>query len=213
MSTVVVEGTMMEALGMFGARCLNFASSVRTCTAAAILARQAVKCSVRCPWAMLMLHCLASVTSRAEHVFDRSCAPARARRASVDRSMVSRRCVYSNEYWMFPAKWGSRPPSRRPDTRSTPAGTCLASCSGDKTVRLWEKLPDTGQWYCKTVLQETHSKTVRGVAWSPGGRSLATASFDGTTAIWNRTPIGWDQVCEPVRHAAARASAVSSVRC
>ncbi|KAK1309729.1 hypothetical protein QJS10_CPA08g01483 [Acorus calamus] len=69
----------------------------------------------------------------------------------------------------------------------------LASCSGDKSVRIWQKTP-SGVWDCKAVLDETHTRTVRSCAWSPSGKMLATASFDATTAIWERVGSDFDCV-------------------
>lgn len=77
----------------------------------------------------------------------------------------------------------------------SPAGDLLASCSGDKTVRMWARDPASGRWHCAAVLEDAHSRTVRAASWSPSGRQLATASFDRTTAIWQRLgAAGWENV-------------------
>ncbi|KAF5926158.1 hypothetical protein HPG69_011284 [Diceros bicornis minor] len=76
-----------------------------------------------------------------------------------------------------------------PDSRCwflawNPAGTLLASCGGDRRVRIWGTEGDS--WICKSVLSEGHQRTVRKVAWSPCGNYLASASFDATTCIWKK---------------------------
>ena len=64
------------------------------------------------------------------------------------------------------------------------AGNSIASCSGDKTVRVWQKQGQSDTWICSAILEETHHRSIRCSSWSPDGRYLATASFDATTAIW-----------------------------
>ncbi|CCM00729.1 uncharacterized protein FIBRA_02769 [Fibroporia radiculosa] len=80
-----------------------------------------------------------------------------------------------------------------------PTKPILASCSADKTVRLYTyrtnlisgdseataNLPSlTFSHY--TTIPTGHSKTVRAIAWSPSGKTLATASFDSNIGIWEQ---------------------------
>ena len=74
----------------------------------------------------------------------------------------------------------------------SPDGTLLASCGGDKNVRIWAKEYGPGgteghsKWFSLCVLDEAQRRTVRCVKWSHCGRMLAATSFDSTTAIWRR---------------------------
>uniref|UniRef100_A0A8C3CIU9 Probable cytosolic iron-sulfur protein assembly protein CIAO1 n=1 Tax=Cairina moschata TaxID=8855 RepID=A0A8C3CIU9_CAIMO len=74
----------------------------------------------------------------------------------------------------------------------SPGGGLLASCGGDRTVRLWAR--EGPGWACRAVLGEGHQRTVRRVAWSPCGSYLASASFDATTCIWKKGDDGFECV-------------------
>ena len=54
-------------------------------------------------------------------------------------------------------------------------GKHLASCSADKTIRLWKYDSESGTCSPVCVLQGAHTRTVRSSAWAPGGKKLGIA--------------------------------------
>ncbi|KAJ3517507.1 hypothetical protein NLJ89_g455 [Agrocybe chaxingu] len=87
-----------------------------------------------------------------------------------------------------------------------PKKPTLASCSADKTVRLYSyssapcshstNLDDANtsshahehplRFEHISTIPTGHAKTVRSVAWAPSGETLATASFDSNIGIWEK---------------------------
>lgn len=65
----------------------------------------------------------------------------------------------------------------------SPTGNLLASCSGDKTVRLWKQNSES-KFICQDILDGQHSRTIRCCEFDHTGKVLACASFDGSTSIW-----------------------------
>jgi cytosolic iron-sulfur protein assembly protein CIAO1 len=75
-----------------------------------------------------------------------------------------------------------------------PVRPLLASCSADKSVRLYgyreqevHENPPTLKFSFNSVIDTGHAKAVRTLAWSPSGNTLATGSFDSNVAIWQQT--------------------------
>ena len=87
------------------------------------------------------------------------------------------------------------------DVTWNPVQSLLASCSGDRSIRLWSyqsTLPFSSSppavsnppadvtFASANELTTGHRKTVRSVAWAPSGKTLAAGSFDSTVSIWER---------------------------
>jgi len=68
-----------------------------------------------------------------------------------------------------------------------PVKPLLASCSADKSVRLFSYNGSPELKFSNVATISTgHTKTVRAVAWAPSGNTLATASFDSNVGIWEQ---------------------------
>ncbi|KAJ3299959.1 cytosolic iron-sulfur protein assembly [Borealophlyctis nickersoniae] len=76
-----------------------------------------------------------------------------------------------------------------------PTTAVLASCSGDKSVKIWKRDPPSGTWVCVDSIDDAHKRTIRSVAFAPSGKFLATASFDASTAIWEKEGDGGEFEC------------------
>lgn len=72
-----------------------------------------------------------------------------------------------------------------------PGGDLLATCSMDRTAKLW----DATRGDCLQVL-EGHCGCVCSLAFSPDGHQLVTGSIDGTARLWSLEGGGCQQVME-----------------
>ncbi|KIY68704.1 WD40 repeat-like protein [Cylindrobasidium torrendii FP15055 ss-10] len=67
-----------------------------------------------------------------------------------------------------------------------PTKPLLASCSGDRSVRLYSYSPSALDFRLAASIPTGHTKSVRAVAWAPSGKTLVTASFDANIGVWER---------------------------
>jgi WD40 repeat protein len=65
----------------------------------------------------------------------------------------------------------------------------MASCGGDKAIRVWGQSRLSGAWTCLATLDDGQQRTIRSLAWSPCARFIASVSFDATTAIWEHVAV------------------------
>lgn len=65
-------------------------------------------------------------------------------------------------------------------------GKYLASCGGDRTIKIWSRSDDFTEFQCICTLEDIHKRTIRAVSWSPCGNFIAACSFDASTSIYKK---------------------------
>ena len=62
-----------------------------------------------------------------------------------------------------------------------PIDNIFASCGSDKKIIIWEG-NENGNYSPQAILDESHSRTIRSIAWDFSGNFLASASFDSNNS-------------------------------
>jgi WD40 repeat protein len=75
-----------------------------------------------------------------------------------------------------------------------PSSYLLATCSTDRTAKLWRFDPDGSNPVC-TDTANGHTDNVLSVAFNPRGNLLATGSSDSTAKLWSFNEDGSNPVC------------------
>ncbi|KAJ6568900.1 WD40-repeat-containing domain protein [Mycena capillaripes] len=66
----------------------------------------------------------------------------------------------------------------------SPDGSCIASGSSDKSVRVWNFEPD-GTATARPLELEGHTSSLTSLAFSKDGRWIVSGSQDGTVRVWH----------------------------
>uniref|UniRef100_A0A915PSQ2 Probable cytosolic iron-sulfur protein assembly protein CIAO1 homolog n=1 Tax=Setaria digitata TaxID=48799 RepID=A0A915PSQ2_9BILA len=64
------------------------------------------------------------------------------------------------------------------------AGTILASCGDDKTIKFWKIADDVPYLIYSGTITGSHSRAIRHIAFSPDDKFLASAGFDGAIVVY-----------------------------
>ncbi|TNN86423.1 putative cytosolic iron-sulfur protein assembly protein ciao1 [Liparis tanakae] len=84
-----------------------------------------------------------------------------------------------------------------PDSRCwfvswSPTGTLLASCGGDKAIRIWgREVDEEDEYECVTVVN-SHTQDVKHIVWHPTQELLASASYDNNICIYKEADDDWE---------------------
>ncbi len=75
-----------------------------------------------------------------------------------------------------------------------PIQDIFASCGSDKNICIWGYSEITKSYVLKAILEDSHSRTIRSIAWDYSGSYLASASFDSWINIWKKSDLNFECV-------------------
>lgn len=70
----------------------------------------------------------------------------------------------------------------------------FASCGSDRNICIWSTAEDGNKYVLKAILEDSHSRTIRSIAWDHSGIYLATGSFDSWINVWKKSELNFECV-------------------